>query len=145
MRKSDKSIRSIALASINRSLMPSVDCRYSKTFESETMSDIFLGDKTIDLELPIACTFLDNNNYTLVTTRRVITCNSGINHTILLQNIKSFTPGDFKGLRGMPTTLGSIIDTDDVVIPVFIETGKASMIMVYAIRTVMNLVEKASS
>ncbi len=76
MQKSDESIRRICVASIKRHTMKPIDYPLTKIFETQLLVDI---DKTIssvfrhiENELPIALTHVDKTNWTLLTTRQIV-------------------------------------------------------------------------
>ena len=87
---------------------------------------------------------MDANNYTLITTRRIITLKDGSKYAGSFQNIKTYKFGDFKGMRDNPVTIGSLTTINDEHIPLLIESGKPSMIVVNAIGTILNLTEDVS-
>jgi hypothetical protein len=145
MRKTDKSIRNITLAAIKRSLIPDAACRFTRTYDKEMMSDIAFSENAIEDELPVACTLVDANNYTLITTRQVITKKDGSKYVVSFQDIKTYTLGNFKSIKDSLVTVGSVINIDGGEVPVYIESGKPSMIIVNAIGTILNLIEKVPS
>lgn len=145
MRKSDKSIRNITLAKVKRSLMADAVCKFTKTYDTETMADAPFLENAETEELPIACTYIDINNYTLITTRRIFTVEDCLKHTVLFQDIKAYKFGDFKGMRDNPVTIGNVTTFNGESFPFLIERGKPSMVVVNAVGTLLNLTEDVSS
>lgn len=91
-------------------------------------------------ELPICSTVLDSERWTVLTTRRILTCEGSgvIQHS--LPEMQRSEWGDFKGGSKQSYTKVSILFTDNTFIPVFIETGRASMVMIYGMETVSQLI-----
>jgi hypothetical protein len=106
------------------------------------METIYEMDKAIssaiiyqDCELPIALTYVDSNNWTLLTTRTIISKIAGLTKHSPSRSVAKWTWGDFKGYKENTTTLGRLTLTDSSTLDVLTETGKASMIMIYGIMT----------
>jgi hypothetical protein len=144
MKKSDKSIRNITLAKVKCCLMEDTVCTLTRTYDNETMADISFAANARE-ELPVACTYVDTYSYTLITTRRIFTTKDGLKYEVLFQDIKACKFGDFKGMQDKPVTFGSVTKINGEDIPVLIESGKPSMIVVNAIRTILNLTEDVST
>jgi hypothetical protein len=139
MQKTDESIRRICIASIKRHTIKPINYPLTKIFESQSFSDI---DEKIsstfthqENELPIALTHVDNNNWTLLTTKKIISNINGDIKQALANNIAKRTWNDFKGYKEKPITLGHLTLDDNSTLDVLIETGKASMIIIYGIMT----------
>ncbi|MBD1366754.1 hypothetical protein IDJ77_23280 [Mucilaginibacter sp. ZT4R22] len=138
--KSDKSIRNICLAAIKRRSSRPFDFQLTKIFESTTFDDIedaFRITRVNKEELPISQTFIDENNWTLVTTRQIITSKQGIQESIQATEVKSWHWNDFKGYDKTSYTLGELHRNGGSDFEVFIETGRASMVSIYAIMTLV--------
>src|SRR5512138_3478869 len=105
MTKSDKSIHNICIASIKRSTMKPYDFKWTKFYESN--SDFPYSGLQINLiesELFISSTIIDPNNYSILTTRRLITKPNG---QLSVGDIRGATDklyGDFKGYKGKTVT-----------------------------------------
>lgn len=145
MRKADKSIRNITLAKVKRSLMADAVCKFTRIYDNETMAEVSFTQNAATGELPIACTYIDTNNFTLITTRRIFTTKGSLKYSVPFQNIKTYNFGDFKGMRGNPVTIGSVTTINGENFPVLIESGKPSMVVVNAVGTILNLTEDVSS
>ncbi len=137
--KTDTSIRNICVAAIKRRSSSPNGFLSTSFFEKETISEIYENSNELPYiapnELPIAKTTMDEKNWTLVTTRQVVTCANGIIRSIKAYNILIFDFADFKGLHKTLFTVGSLLTHDQQKLDVFIETGKASMVIIYAIQS----------
>jgi hypothetical protein len=139
MQKTDESIRRICIASIKRHTIKPIDYPLTRIFEKQSLSEI---DKVIsstfnhlDNELPIAITYVDINNWTLLTTKRIISNIKGVLTQTFASKVVKRTWGDFKGYKEKPTTLGYLTLNDNTTMNILTETGAASMIMIYGIMT----------
>jgi hypothetical protein len=141
MHKTDESLRKICIASIKRYTFKPFDYPLTTIFETQTASEI--GDivpiASIDQqnELPIALTYVDRYNWTLLTTKTILSTIKGELNKIEVSKVIERTWGDFKGYEKLPTTLGVLTLNDDTTFQVLIETGKASMILIYGIMTLV--------
>jgi len=135
MRKTDKSIHNISIASIKRSTFKPYDYKWTKFYESN--SEFSYSGLKLELkesELIICSTFIDSKNYSILTTKKLITNENGIENA---GNVAGAIPklhGDFKGLNGGTFTFGLLQLVNGTELKYFIETGKASMIMIHGIR-----------
>lgn len=141
--KSDKSIHSICIASIKRKTKTPYDFVWTKFYEKndefiETFSE-FENLLSVN-ELLICSTIIDIDNFSLLTTQKLVTKENGI---LLLGNInhaKDKLYGDFKGaISKEPYTFGMVKLEDSNDLKYFIETGRASMVMIYGVRTRIRL------
>jgi len=139
--KSDKSVRNICIAAIKRHTIPLYDFSLTSFFEKELWHEfdnsISVFSNVVEDELPVSMVSIDKNNFTLVTTRQILTCQGGIIRSAKPYNIISWEWNDLKGYTDNPFTCGHLTFSDKQVFEVFIETGKASMVMIYAIRTLI--------
>lgn len=137
MTKSDKSIHNICIASIKRSTIKPYDFKWTNFYESN--SD-FQNTNELQIhieknELIICSTFIDQNNYSILTTQRLITRDKGIDNTGSLVGATDKSYGIFKEYREGLFTFGVVQLQNGSDLKYFIETGKASMIMIHGIRT----------
>jgi hypothetical protein len=138
MTKTDKSMHNICIAAIKRNTMKPYEFKWTKFYEDNT--DFQYTGLEIDLadnELFICSTFIDQNNFSILTTRRILTKQEG---RLCLENIKGATNklyGDFKGYRDEEYTFGLIQLQNGNEIRYFIETGKASMVVIHGLRTLI--------
>jgi hypothetical protein len=72
--KTDHTIRNICLAAIKRHTIKPIDFLFTSLFETELVPEFPNGLAVLDGELPVARTFIDNANWTFVTTKRVVIC-----------------------------------------------------------------------
>jgi hypothetical protein len=157
--KTDLSIRNICIASIKRKYSGLANWHFTRHFETETFSDIDDRYKLSDIhlnELPISQVVIDASNWTLITTRQIITCYNGVTKTMAATDVKGWHWNDFKGYRKTPYTVGrleveydrshkificpgEVEDLRDL--KIYIETGIASIVTIYAIMTLTSLVK----
>lgn len=92
-------------------------------------------------ELPILYSFIDESNWTIFTTNSVYYSDKTLHDKINIQDIKDYKCGNFKG-HGNQQTEEMVIETKAGLIHKCpYETGKMSMGSVYAIRTLVNLIQ----
>lgn len=145
MRKSDKSLHDISIASIKRSTMKPYDFKWTKFYDLN--SDFPYYGLHLDLtadELIICSTVIDNENYSILTTQKLITVENGIEHTGKLNGAEDKGYGDFKGYKDDVLTHGLVMLKNGNELNYFIETGKASMIMIQGLRTLIRTQEMTS-
>jgi hypothetical protein len=85
-------------------------------------------------ELAICSTIIDKNNWSILTTQRLLTQMDDKLTIGSMDNCKDFLYGDFKGYVGEETTKGSIQLANGMKMTYLIETGKASMVMIHGVR-----------
>ncbi|UZO80703.1 hypothetical protein NBT05_17390 [Aquimarina sp. ERC-38] len=141
MRKSDKSKHNITIASIKRStIKPYDDFKWTKFYESN--SDFLYSGLNLNLienELIICSTIINSDNYSILTTQKLITNQNGIEYSGSLINAKNKGYGNFKGYQDHSLTLGHIELKDGTDLKYFIETGRASMVMINGIGTLISM------
>ena len=138
MTKSDKSIHNICIASIKRSTIKPYDFTWTKFYEANTdfpYSD--LPFKLADDELFICSTVIDKDNFSIVTTRRLLTQQDGELHSENIQGATNKLYGDFKGYKDKAITFGLVQLQNGKDLKYFIETGNASMVMIQGVRTLI--------
>ena len=138
MKKTDKSIHDICVAAIKRSTIKPYDYIWTKFYESN--SDFTNQELSLNLfenELIICSTILDGKNYSILTTRKLITVENGKERIENLVGAIDKGYGNFKGYKEDQLTFGSIELENGEDLKYFIETGKASMIMIYGVRTLI--------
>lgn len=144
--KSDSTIRNLCIASIKRHTIAPYDFEFTKFFEKGTLNEITNGGLQLlsayENELPISMVMIDGKNFTIVTTRRIVACNKGVTDSITPLGITSWHWGNFKGYRNTPYTLGRLTNDSKQVFEFLIETERASMVTIYAIRTLIRLLSK---
>jgi hypothetical protein len=119
--------------------MKPIDYPLTRIFETQSLSEIdeIISSTFIHLdnELPIAITHVDIDNWTLLTTKKIISNIKGVLRQTFASKVVNWTWGDFKGYKEKPTTLGHLTLDDNTTLNILTETGKASMIMIYGIMT----------
>ena len=90
-------------------------------------------------ELVICSTVIDNNNFSIVTTQQIVTMENGILSAGEINEAKNKLYGDFKGRNKEPLTFGKVALKDGSELKYFLETGNASMVMIYGVRTAINI------
>jgi len=144
MVKSDKSKHNIALASIKRSTIKPYDYKWTRFYDSN--SEFFnnmpeFPFHIVENELIICSTIIDKDNYSILTTQQLITKLNGIRVVGNLTGAIDGLHGQFKGQKGEPYVFGTVKLLNEIEIKYFIETGRASMIMIYGVRTLLRTQE----
>lgn len=138
MMKSDKSKHHLCIASIKRSATKPYDFKLARFYESNAeFYDSTLRLDLLENELIICSTIIDSNNYSVLTTQRLFTKENEIETIGNLSGATDKLYGDFKGYENVPYTLGLIQLSNGTSLKYFIETGKASMVMIYGVRTLI--------
>jgi len=140
MGKSDKSIHNICVASIVRSTFKPYDFKWTKFYDSN--SDFPYQGLNLALtenELIICSMVIDPDNYSVLTTRKLITKEKGQERIGNLVGAIDKRYGDFKGYKDDLYTFGLIELEDGEELKYFIEIGKASMIMIQGVRTLIRI------
>ena len=119
--------------------MKPYDFKWTKFYESN--SDFSYPGISLNLsegELIICSTLMDGENYSILTTQKLITVENGKERVESLIGAIDKGYGGFKGYKDDQVTFGlvELENRDDL--KYFIETGKASMIMITAVRTLIN-------
>jgi len=138
MRKPDTSIKNITIASIKRHTMKPFNFKYSDIYENDRAIQNERVRDLINLENGeelICSTIVNDSIWSVLTTRRIITLEGVGKVEHYLSGLKRRDAGDFKGYSKQEYTKGFLHFDDDKVIPYFIETGEASMIMIYGVNT----------
>lgn len=138
MTKSDKSKHTICIASIKRKTFQPYNYKWTKFYESN--SDFPHSQFHLNLtqnELIICSTIIDADNYSILTTQKLITNENGIENVGNLIDSTLKRSRDFKGLDGKLFTFGILKLKNEMELKYFIETGKASMIMIHGIKTLI--------
>lgn len=138
MKKKDPSIHNICVASILRSTHEDANPKWTTIHKSVDFLNEDLQNLELEFEpneIPICSTIIDTNNWSVLTTQRLITKkdNQIIEGNMTLAKNELY--GDFKGYRDKEYTLGKISFPDNTEMDYFIETGSLSMIMVNGVGT----------
>ena len=118
--------------------MKPYDFKWTKFYESNM--DFQYSGLQLDLiedELIICSTVIDSENYSILTTQKLITNEHGIKNIGKMTGATLKSYGDFKGLNGEPYISGFLQLENGTELRFFVETGKASMVMIHGIRTII--------
>jgi hypothetical protein len=118
--------------------MKPYDFKWTNFYESNL--DFTYLEIQLDLrenELIICSTFIDSDNYSILTTQRLITKEKGQTNSGSIEGAKDKIYGDFKGYQDKPFTFGQISLYNGIDLKYFIETGRASMVMIHGVRTLI--------
>jgi len=138
MKKSDKSLHNISVASIRRHTIKLYDFKWTQFYESN--SDFPYQGLHLDLtddELIICSTVIDAENYSILTTQKLITKENGIENSGSITGAIDKGYGNFKGYGDQSFTFGSLELENGNQLKYIIETGNASMVMIYGLRTLI--------
>jgi hypothetical protein len=144
--KSDQSIKNIVVASIRRHSMDMNTWVRTRLWDEgdpvlkQELSSIC--DIAAD-ELPILYSYIDQSNWTLVTTRRVWHSWGGLLGSVAASEVVEHRAGNFKGYGGQASEVMIISARNSGTHHCPFETGKPSMGAIYAVRTVCNLARAA--
>lgn len=123
--------------------MKPYDFKWTKFYESNT--DFPYSGLQIDLadsELFICSTLIDKDNFSILTTRRLMTNQDGQLSAENIQGAADKLYGDFKGYKDKALRFGQVQLPNGNDIGYFIETGKASMIMIYGVSTLIRITQQ---
>ncbi|HBV14971.1 MAG TPA: hypothetical protein DEB71_06470 [Chryseobacterium carnipullorum] len=141
MKKSDQSLYNICIASIKRKTMKPYDFRWTQFYDLDSHPKLLFQNFPIDFaeeELIICSTLIDPDHYSILTTRKLLTNNKGNIESGSLINAKSKWYGEFKS-KTDPYSLGEVELVTGERLDYFVETGKASMIMIYGVQTLIDI------
>ncbi len=135
----DQSNKKTCIESIKRFTIPPISFDLTNVHESNTN----LGEIEQLIELQqgeeiICSTFINESLWSIMSTRRIFTLEGVRQEQHLLDEIVKFDPGDFKGYAKQNYTKGFLQFGDGKIVPVFIETGRASMVMIYGVKTMFD-------
>ncbi|WP_459212247.1 hypothetical protein [Aquimarina rhabdastrellae] len=137
--KTDQSKHHLCIAAIKRSTFKPYDYKLTRFYEANI--EFLHADIVLSLsenELIICATIIDRQNYSILTTQKLVTRIDGQISIGNLIDAKDKGYGLFKATQ-KEFTFGSITLKDGRDFKYFIETGKASMIMIYGVRTLLSI------
>lgn len=143
MKKTDQAKHRICISKIKRStIKPYDDFQWTQFHENNHSFSNAHPNIPIQLneeELLICSTIIDLDNYSILTTQKLVTSENGVLESGLIMNAENGFYGNFKGYGNEKVTFGKIILENGKILKYFIETGKASMIMVYGVKTLIQI------
>jgi hypothetical protein len=144
MKKTDQSKHNICISKIKRStIKPYDDFQWTKFYEDNHSFFNAYPNISIQLnreELLICSTIINTDNYSILTTQKLITLENGILESGFIIHAKNELYGNFKGYENEKYTFGKVILENGKTMKYFIETGKASMIMISGVKTLIQIV-----
>ncbi|WP_435523005.1 hypothetical protein [Chryseobacterium indoltheticum] len=140
--KSDLSIHHICISSIRRSTIKPYNFKRTRFYETDS-KDLFahFPFKIDEQELIIYSTIIDSDNFSVLTTRKLITNENGKLQSGSLINAKDELYGDFKS-KINEFTFGNVLLENGENLKYFIETKTASMIMIRGVKTSIKIQQK---
>jgi len=117
--------------------MKPYDFKWTRFYEENAeFRQSYAGIEIADGELVICSTVMDGDHFSVLTTRRLVTKENGLILSGNLDGAVDKLYGDFKGaLEKTPFTFGAIRLGDGTDLRYYIEVGRASMVMIYGVRT----------
>lgn len=140
MSKTDKSKHGICIAAIRKHTIKPYNFRWTKFYVCN--SDFPYDEIQLELEeneLLICSTIIDSENHSILTTQRLITKENGIKSVGNLNEASNKSYGNFKGFGDIDLTFGLIQLENGADLKYFIETGKASMVMIHGIKILIEM------
>jgi len=138
MEKFDKSIHNICLASIKRHTIKPYDFKWSRFYEENIGFNHSFPEQKIEPsenELVICSTVIDKDNFSVLASQKLITKECGILLSGKMNSARDRLYGGFKSLQSGLFTFGLVRLNCGNELKYFIETGRASMVMIYGVRT----------
>ncbi|MFC4816617.1 hypothetical protein [Flavobacterium sp. GCM10023249] len=133
--KTDKSIKEITIAAINRSVMNPENWLYSKVCVEDKSTEFVLEEN----ELPIF-EIKSQKAKTIITTRRIIEKENGNLNFVSFEEIDDVVYGDFKKQVNKPElSKFRIVDMYGDEFDFQMETGKASIGLIKSVNTMLRL------
>lgn len=139
--KSDSAIHKRCIAAIIKSTFKPYAYQWTRFYESnqEFFSNYVMELHLSQNELIICSTVINSGQYSILTTKRLCTNEDGNIKWADITTASDKFYGDFKGYDKSEWTFGKIVLADGQEFKYYIETGKASMIMIHGVRTRIRL------
>lgn len=145
MIKTDKFKHSRCISKIKRSTIEPYDVyQWSKFYENnEVFFNLYpeISITLTDSELLICSTIIDVDNYSILTTQKLLTSENGVVDFGEIKDAEVGSYGNFKGYKTENVTFGKINLRQGKELKYFIETGKASIIMINGVGTLIQIKE----
>ena len=132
--KSHESIKNIAIASIKRR---SIDINHWDRTKISLSEFPSLIDR-LDDELPVVKFILNESNWTIITTKRIVGQIDGSQNQIDFSELDDIVFGDYKNIK-ISTTIFRTTDLHGDCIDFLMETGNPSIAFIYSINTIIRL------
>jgi hypothetical protein len=142
MSKSDQSKHRICIAAIKRhTILPNKFqwTRFYETPEAHVSADLPADHPLAPEECMICSVMIDEHNYSVLTTRKLITRENGNISIAEIEGASDCLLRNFKNIHSGKYSMGSIRGADGKEVKYLIETGPASMIMIYGIQTLLSI------
>ena len=144
MQKTDESIYKIVSASVKRHSMDIETWEKTKLWNegNEETKNLLLSKIRLEInELPILYFFVDQEIWTVFTTRAVYSSNAENVEKLEITNIKEykFDVARFKGIAGNQSDFITIKLKDGTFHKILYETGNPSMAAIYGIQTLVQI------
>ncbi|MCC3216517.1 hypothetical protein LIV57_14720 [Chryseobacterium sp. X308] len=143
MKKTDRAKHRICISKIKRRTIQPYDVFQWTSFyeDNQTFFNAYpnIPIQLKEEELLICSTIIDLDNYSILTTQKLITSEKGVLESGLIIHAENGLYGNFKGHGNEKFTFGKIILENGKILKYFIETGKASMVMVNGVKTLIQI------
>lgn len=141
MQQTDDAIRTACIEVIRKRTLKRPSYPLSTIFETGDMTAIRVSAQVTgqDGELPIVLVYDDGDNWSLLTTQRIISTIKGERKEAPVSSISKYTWKDYKGYRENAYIFGHLTLADKSQLDILIETGVPSSIMIYGIMTITDL------
>lgn len=140
MTKSKQIIHSFSVYEIKRGTIRPYNFRWTKFHENNSGFQQAYPELRLNItedELIICSTVIDADNYSLLTTQRIITKEEGIKEIRYMASATSYSmPRNYK-FEHYDYLFGTIEFQDGEVFRYFLEPGKAAMVMIQGIKTLI--------
>jgi hypothetical protein len=143
--KTDQRIKNIVVAAIRRASMDMSTWVHTRLWDEGDLSleaDLCRSCHWESSELPILYLFVDETNWTVITTRRIVYSVNGDIDSVRGSHVVRYWWGNFKGYGGQIVEQATLRTEGDEEHHCLFETGAPSMGSIYAIRTMCQLTRR---
>lgn len=141
MKNTDKILHSFSVYEIKRHTYKPYEFRWTRFYENNSdflhANPVFTVDKFLEGELIIASTINDHDNYSILTTRRIISKEGSVENVGYMTDVIRYRVPINSKLEKFDLVFGTIEFKNESVFNFLLEAGKASIIMVYGIRSMI--------
>lgn len=138
MSSRDNSLHNICIAAIRRHTRKPYDFKWTRFYEKSEDFVLLCPGMPVQLlpdEFAICSVVIDPDNFSVLTTQRLFTMEKGKMSTGKMDHASDLSYGLFKAHGKQDTTTGKIGFSNRTEQNYFVETGYASMVMIYGVRT----------